>query len=477
MAALFFALPAPTHIGASRALNDDEKRQQPRNDGPTRRQLLAGAGAASLLAMTAISGPAQSAPGGTPTQTERRRVVLGFIPLVDCAPLVIAKEEGFFARHGLEVELSREPSWANIRDKVAVGALDGAHMLSAMPIAAALGIDSIAKPMVVALNLNLNGNAITLSRDVMERIGGIEPGQALAPARLKALIDADRQAGRRRLVLASVFPFSSHNYLLRYWLATGGIDPDADVRLVVVPPPQMVTQLAAGRIDGFCVGEPWNQRAAALGIGSIAVESHQIWNNHPEKVFAVGADWAARNPDTHQALLRALIEAAAWLDRPENRPLAARILARPDYVGVGEATVARSLSGQSGGEENHLFFRRAASFPWRSHADWLVTQMVRWGQVRDLAKACAVADSVYRPDLYRVAAASLGVAAPAIDRKSEGVRAEPWTLAAATAPIAMGPDQFIDRRVFDPTDLDGYLRALPFAQSRRDGEIDAALRA
>lgn len=329
------------------------------------------------------------------------------------------------------------------------------------------------------MSLDLNGNSITLSRYVVERLGGLESGAALDPARLKAVVDAERRAGRRRLVLASVFPHSSHNYLLRYWLASGGIDPDEDVRLVVVPPPQMVTQLAAGRIDGFCVGEPWNHRAAALGIGRIAVASHQIWNNHPEKVFAVAADWAARHPATHLALLRALIEACAWLDVPANRPIAARILALPQHVGVEEEALARGLAADGDGATpaTHIFYRNAASFPWRSHADWFATQMVRWGQLGDLTGARGAADRCYRPDLYRAAASALGLPAPIADRKVEGVHAGAWQLEAAPTPIAMGPDQFIDRRIFDPADFGGYLGELPFAQSRRAREPSSALRA
>ncbi len=426
--------------------------------------------------MSAVRGGSAAATACPGAGAGDARVALGFIPLIDCAPLLIAKEEGFFARHGLDVTLFREPSWANIRDKVAVGVLDGAHMLAAMPLAAALGLDPIAKPMVVGLSLNLNGNAITLSRAIVDRLGGIDPGQPLDPARLKALIDSDRKAGGRRFVLASVFSFSSHNYLLRYWLASGGIDPDRDVRLVVVPPPQMVAQLAAGRIDGYCVGEPWNQRAAALGIGSIAADTRAVWSDHPEKVFAVGAEWAARHPEVHIALLRALIEAAAWVDAAENRARAARILARPDYVGVDEETLIRSLAGAGGASDNHMFFRHAASFPWRSHAEWLVTQMVRWRQAPDLAASRAVAESVYRPDLYRLAAAALGVSAPLIDRKPEGVHDAPWTLAGTCGPIAMGPDQFADRRIFDPDHADAYLRDLPFTAPRRS-ESPAALTA
>jgi len=433
----------------------------------TRRRVLAGALGAAAMSGVALGRARRPA-------LEKPELALGFIPLTDCAPLVIAAEKRFFAREGLQVRLSREPSWANIRDKVAVGALDGAHMLGAMPIAATLGIDAIAKPMVTPINFNLNGDAITLSNAVADRLGGIAPGAALDPARLKALIDADRAAGRPKLVLAAVYAFSSHNYLLRYWLAAGGIDPDRDVKMVTVPPPQMVTQLAAGRIDGYCVGDPWNTRALMLGIGVIAARSRDIWNRHPEKVLGVTAAWAEAHPNTCRALVRALIGACAWLD--ENRAEAAHILARPNYVGADEATIAAALVGSGDVTANHIFFAGAASFPWRSHALWYATQMVRWRQARDLATAAAAAERTCAPDIYRAAAADLGIAAPTIDRKPEGAHAQAWTLADATAPIAMGADQFIDRRVFDPANLGGYLGDLPLAQSRRDREINAALR-
>lgn len=436
----------------------------------TRRGALIGAAALGAIGAMNSAMPARARGSGL----EKRELALGFIPLTDCAPLAAAVEKGFFAREGLAVRLAREPSWANIRDKVAVGALDGAHMLGAMPVAATLGIDSIAKPMFVPASFNLSGDAITLSNAVADRLGGMAPGSAVDPARLKALIEADRAAGRPKLVLASVYAFSSHNYLLRYWLAAGGIDPERDVRFVTVPPPQMVTQLAAGRIDGYCVGEPWNARALALGIGVTAARSKDVWNHHPEKVLGVTQAWAAAHPNTCRALIRALIAACAWLDG--NRAEAAHILSRHEYVGADEVTIAASLVGTAESPANHVFFAGAASFPWRSHALWYATQMVRWGQARDLAAAARAAEGAYAPEIYRAAAADLGIAAPTIDRKLEGAHVEPWTLTDATAPIAMGADQFLDRRVFDPADLGGYLGELPFARSRRIRESDSALR-
>ncbi len=436
----------------------------------TRRQVLASAAAFGALSVMSSLKPARA------ISLEKRELALGFIPLTDCAPLVMAAEKGFFAAEKLDVHLVREPSWANIRDKVAVGALDGAHMLGPMPIAATLGIDAIARPMVAPISFNLCGDAITLSNAVAERLGGIAPGQALDLARLKALVDSDRRAGRPKLVLASVYAFSGHNYLLRYWLAAGGIDPECDVRFVTVPPPQMVTQLASGRIDGFCVGDPWNTRAAMLGIGRVAAYSRHIWNSHPEKVLGLTQAWAAAHPNTTKALLRALIAACAWLDAPRNRAEAVHILARPQYVGADETTVAPALLGSGALPANHIFFAGAATFPWRSHALWYATQMARWGQARDLAAAARTAERTYAPELYRLAAADLGIAAPTVDRKPEGAHATPWTLDEATAPIAMGADQFIDRRVFDPADLGSYLGELPLAQSRRIRKPASALR-
>ena len=442
-----------------------------RNPGlVTRRGALLGA--AALGALGVMSGVIPARAAGV--RLEKSELALGFIPLTDCAPLAAAVEKGFFAREGLAVRLAREPSWANIRDKVAVGALDGAHMLGAMPVAATLGIDAIAKPMVAPITLSLGGDAITLSNAVADRLGGIAEDGALDPARLKALIESDRAADRPKLVLASVYAFSSHNYLLRYWLAAGGIDPGRDVRFVTVPPPQMVTQLAAGRIDGYCVGEPWNARALALGIGVTAARSKDIWNRHPEKVLGVTEAWAEAHPNTCRALVRALVAASAWLD--DHRAEAAHILARPHYVGADEATIAAALVGSAEAPANHVFFAGAASYPWRSHALWYATQMARWGHAPDLAAAARAAERTYAPELYRAAASDLGIAVPAIDRKQEGAHAAAWTLTEATAPIAMGADQFIDRRVFDPADLGGYLGELPFAQSRRTRESNSALR-
>jgi ABC-type nitrate/sulfonate/bicarbonate transport system substrate-binding protein len=383
---------------------------------------------------------------------------IGFIALTDCAPLIVAKEKGFFARHGLDVTLVREPSWANMRDKVALGALDAAHMLAPMPLAATLGAGGWKKPQITSFVLNLNGNAVTISAKLWDRLVEAEP--ALLYARqesanvLRRVIAADRKAGRPKLTFATVFNYSSHQIQLRYWLASAGIDPDRDVNLVVVPPPQMTDRLAAGEIDGFCVGDPWNSLAVLRGVGRILISGYEIWNNRIEKVIGVNRDWVERNPLVHKAMLMGLIEAAEWLDRPENRLEGVEIMAKPDYIGPEAAEAIRlgmlgvvryglDVSPEAM-PDFFVFNRYSANFPWRSQAEWYLTEMQRWKLIDPTIDVAAIADCVYRTDLYREAAAALDRPFPLIDRKPEGLHAGPWTLAQASAPITMGADLFFD---------------------------------
>jgi ABC-type nitrate/sulfonate/bicarbonate transport system substrate-binding protein len=386
---------------------------------------------------------------------ERPRVTVGFIPLIDCAPVLFAEVLGLYERHGLDVDLRREVSWSNIRDKVALGLLDAAHMLSPMPLATTLGIDSVNVPMIAAMTLHLNGNSITLSNALWREIEEAAPdlvGDRLATSgpldarALAAAIARRREFGKPIVTLASVFTFSSHNHLLRLWLASGGIDPDRDVRLTVVPPPHMVAHLSGGTIDGYCVGEPWNQQSATLGLGRIAATSRQLWDSMPEKVLGTTESWAQRHPKTLIALVKAIAEAGAWLDEPANRPEAARVLASPRYLNVPAEVIGRSLSLP----DFHVFHRQLANFPWRSHADWYLAQMVRWGQVAPRDDLRAVADRVFRSDVYRAAASELGLPCPLSDRKVEGAHGDPWILPTNGAPVAMGPDRFLDGSVFDP---------------------------
>jgi nitrate/nitrite transport system substrate-binding protein len=393
---------------------------------------------------------------------EKTELALGFIPLTDCAPLAIAQEKGFFRRYGLRVRLSREPSWANIRDKICCGILDGAQILAGMPLAASLGAEAFHQPMIAALSLNLNGDAITVSNALYQRMAEIDPAtmarRPLRAASLKKVIEADKAEGRPPLRFAMVYPSSSHNYLLRYWLASSGIDPDKDIRLGVVPPPSMTAYLASGRIDGYCVGEPWNSLAVERNVGRVLIASCEIWNNHPEKVFGVTREWAQAHPRTLQATIMALIEACRWLDEPGNRLEAARILAAREYVNAPEAVLAAGLMDRfryGPGEapkslpDFHVFHRYAANFPWLSHAEWILTQMLRWGQLKGQVDVRRAAAAVYRPDLYRRAAAGLGLACPPCDRKVEGLHDQPWLLASSTESFTLGPDRFFDGGLFD----------------------------
>lgn len=394
---------------------------------------------------------------------EKTDITLGYIPLTDCALLVVAQEKGFFVKHGLKVALRREVSWANIRDKVLVGALDGAHMLAPMPLAATLGLGSPVCPMIAPISLGVNGNAITVSNALYKDMAAADRGNACAPMSARSLdtVISDRKhSGKPLLTFAATFPFSMHNYMLRYWLAAGGIHPDRDMRIIVVPPPQMADALAAGAIDGFCVGEPWHQAAVTAGVGRIVITGYDVWNNAPEKVLGVAKSWADENPNTLDALVRALLEAAQWLDVPQNREPAAELLSR--YIDLPAGVIALPLLGKprlslDGASRDvpdfNIFHRYGANFPWVSHGVWCLSQMYRWGQFTVPCDIAAVARGVYRPDLFRKAAAALGVPAPARDMKREGGHGEPWTLDG----LALGADRFCDGRRFDPAQPDDYL--------------------
>jgi nitrate/nitrite transport system substrate-binding protein len=338
-----------------------------------------------------------------------------------------------------------------------------------MPLAATLDT-ARSQPMVTALSLDLNGNAITVSKELYGRMlatGREDLDTPTGSARAqKHVIDEDRAGGRPRLSFAVVFPHSSHNYLLRYWMADAGIDPDNDVRLIVVPPPQVGHYLRAGMIAGCCVGEPWNTLAVSEGLGRIVVTSYEIWNNHPEKVFAVTRNWAQSNPNAHQAVLMALLEAAAWLDDPANRPEACDLLSQGRYVNVPTDVLEKSLTGTllvsselgpRSAPDYNVFQRYAANFPWRSHAKWFLAQMLRWGELADSAGIEETSRSVYRPDVFRAAASALGIACPASDEKSEGSHDSVWTLPSDDGALEMGADRFMDGRQFDPQDVTDYV--------------------
>lgn len=374
---------------------------------------------------------------------------IGFLPLTDCAVLVAALERGFFEKYGLHVTLQREVSWANIRDRLAFGELDAAHMLAPMPLAATLGIDGLGIPMQAAFSLGLNGSAITVASPLMEAIREHYP-QALctAPVRahgLKRLLDAQTP---RKLVFGCVYPFSQHHYLLQAWLQDGGLVLGQDVEIRVIPPQQMVESLAQGQIDGYCAGEPWNQQAVSRGIGQVAVTSYDLWNNGPEKVLGVTQAWAEANPETHQALLCALLEAAHWLDEPHNRVRIAELLTRSEYLDVPLALIQPPLLGRyryAPDEPERLlpdfnvFARYAANFPWHSHGAYFLAQMHATGQLATLpADPAALLAKVYCTPLYRLAAETLSLPYPTVDYLPSTHCHAPWVLRDASQPIAMG---------------------------------------
>lgn len=381
------------------------------------------------------------------------RITAGFLPLTDSLLLLIAREKGFAAAQGIDLTLVREISWANIRDRVAVGQFDVAHMLAPMPIAAALELSPIDVPVIAPIALGLGGNAVTVSMPLWDRMQAAgAPPDFDARAVGAALRDVIRSAGPK-LRFGVVHPYSSHNYELRYWLAASGIHPARDVEIVILPPPLMADALAARRIDGYCVGEPWNSVAVAAGAGRIATVKAAIWAASPEKVLGAGALWAEKNPEALAALIRALHHAARWLGDRRNHAQAAAVLAKPEYLGQPEALLARALSGQIAADAATIvpvedFFvphARSANLPDPAHALWFYSQMVRWADVaHSPAKALAAAGS-YRPELYRAALQPLGEAGPGEPR----------------------PSRFFDGNPFDATRLEAYL-----AQQR---EIDLLL--
>ncbi|HLW91936.1 MAG TPA: CmpA/NrtA family ABC transporter substrate-binding protein [Roseiarcus sp.] len=399
-------------------------------------------------------------------------LTLGFIPLVDCAPLIVAKEKGFAESEGLSLSLARETSWANIRDRVMVGHFDAAHMLGPMPIASTLGIGHVETPMIAPFSLSLGGNAITLSREIFAAMEGAGASLQSGPAEMgQALAETLSQRARRGeppVVFAVVHPFSGHNYELRYWLAAVGIDPDRDVRIIVLPPSFMVDAALERQVDGFCVGEPWNSLAAEQGAGVIAVTKSALWRQGPEKVLGFRADFAERKPAVLASLLRAIYKAADWAGRQENYAELSRILASPSYLAAPTEIIARALRGRivrkAGAPASAIpdflaFHDHAANFPWQSHSLWFFSQMVRWGQTAYSPTLAEKARQVYRPDLYRAALAEMGVDLPRASAKVEGALKTKTPVASRFGAMMLGPDGFFDGRLFDPDEIEAYLRS------------------
>ncbi|WP_172122245.1 MULTISPECIES: CmpA/NrtA family ABC transporter substrate-binding protein [unclassified Devosia] len=399
------------------------------------------------------------------------QIVAGYVPLLDSAVLLAAEEFGFAESEGLHLHLVRETSWANIRDRVAIGHLDVAHMLGPMPISANLGLTPLDAAVIAPMALGLGGAAITMSMAVwaaMAAAGAPEDGSpGPVGAALREVVLRRHRAGEPRLRLAVVHPESAHNYALRYWLAASGIDPDRQVDIVIVPPPLQADALAAKRTDGFCVGEPYGSMAVARGVGRIVTTKGQIWQMSPDKVLGTRLQWAQRYPEQLAALLRAATRAARWCEDPANHSALASMLARDDRLGVEGDLLLRAITGRlefEAGKEHAMseFFvpySRAANFPWVSHALWFYSQMVRWGQVAHKPEHAARAAASYRPDLYRAALSGINMPVPGASSKIEGALAEPTEMGAIGGRLTLGPDMFFDAAQFDPDRLDDYIAA------------------
>jgi NitT/TauT family transport system ATP-binding protein/nitrate/nitrite transport system substrate-binding protein len=317
-------------------------------------------------------------------------VRLGFIPLLDCAVLAVAQAQGFFVEEGVAVELRPEPSWANIRDKLSAGLIEGAHALGPLVLASRLGLGAPCADLIAPMALNRGGAAITISTALQAAI-------ERTPGGLKA-VAAARPAGQP-VTFGVVFPFSLHSHLLRYWLARQGVEAGHDVRVIVAPPPQMAARLIAGELDGISVGAPWNRAAIEAGAGVQAATAAQAFPGAVDKVFAVRSDWAEANPQVLQATLRALIRGARWADAPDNREALAALLAGPAYLGQPQALIHRAL------ERDSVSF--AAAQPDGDGARWLLAEMIDARQVGESKTTSSLADAMMRPDLYAQACASL----------------------------------------------------------------------
>jgi ABC-type nitrate/sulfonate/bicarbonate transport system substrate-binding protein len=370
---------------------------------------------------------------------------IGLLRLTDGAPVIAAHEFGFFTEEGLEAELVVEPSWANIADKLAFGFLDAAVIVPPLAFAVQLGVRGTAQPLLIPYTISAGGNTVTLScalaREANERANrdGVSTVAALATS-----------LRERSTTLGIVHAYSTHNLLLRYWLATVGIEAGRDVKLAVVPPAHAVETLTSGQIAGFCAGAPWGEVARRAGVGATIATSRDIWRNAPEKALAVRARWAEEWPEALAGAIRALLRAAKFCDGPENAAYTAALLSRRRYLDVDPHAILAGLPGGMAPEKGCIFFRGAATFPWRSQGLWFLSEMRRWGLVDESIDLRALTERVYRPDLYRTALAQLGEPVPLLDWKHEGAHDVAWTAEATTAPIAMPADRFCDGAVFDP---------------------------
>jgi ABC-type nitrate/sulfonate/bicarbonate transport system substrate-binding protein len=345
--------------------------------------------------------------------SERQKLRIGFIPLADAAALLVAVDRGFAREEGIEVELIREVSWSNVRDKLNIGMFDAAHLLAPVAIASNLGIGHVRVPIIAPFNLGLNGNAITVTNALQKALQDKAEGDLADPkvsAKALAAIVAERKGkGLPLLKFGMTFPFSTHNYQLRFWMASGGVDPDEDVQMVVLPPPFMVESIKNGHVDAFCVGAPWNSVAVDLGVAHILHFVSEILQRAAEKMLAMRTAWANENPEVVYALVRAHKKAADFIENEANRDEVCKILSAPDRLNVAPEITRRTLDGRLKVSPNGVYResdrylmvgRRGAARPDRAQASWLYAQMVRWGQAPLSKELLLAARETFRPDIY-----------------------------------------------------------------------------
>ena len=424
--------------------------------GLTRRNLLKTTATAALIGAirTAFPSGAFAASAG-PEVTGAK---LGFIALTDSAALIIAKEKGLFEKHGMpDVEVGKQASWGATRDNLVLGGeangIDGAHILTPMPYLMQTGKvtqNNVPVPMSILARLNLDSQAISVAKDYAET------GAGLDSSKLKPAFAAKKAVGGE-VKVAVTFPGGTHDLWMRYWLAAGGIDPDKDVSVIVVPPPQMVANMKVGNMDAFCVGEPWNEQLVNQGIGFTACSTGEIWKRHPEKAFSMRTDWVEKNPNAAKAILMAIMEAQAWCDKMENKDELAKLVGKRQWFNVPPKDILGRLKGdinygngrvETGTDLYMKFWEDYASYPFKSHDAWFLAENIRWGKFAPDTDIKALVDQVNREDIWRAAAKDLGVAAADIPATS-----------------SRGKETFFDGKVFDPENPAAYLESLSIKAS------------
>jgi nitrate/nitrite transport system substrate-binding protein len=409
---------------------------------PTRRAFITRTGQTGLALLLAGLPRGWVGPVYASDAPETPAVRIGIIALTDCSSIVMAYELGLFKKYGIEATVSKEASWAVIRDRLNLGENQASHLLLGIAYSSTMGLlGSPVKPMIIPCYLNRNGQAITLKKEFLTK--GVK-----TPETIKPHAEAAKQAGTP-LTFAMTFPPGTHAMWMRYWLASGGIHPDKDITLITIPPAQMVANMKVGKMDGFCVGEPWNARAISDGIGFTAITTQQMWQDHPEKVLGFTVEFASKNPKTVKAVIRAVVEASQYIDKLENRSHVAEVVARPQYINTQKEVILGRMLGQYDYGDGRpaeqdkyymTFFDRHTNFPWKSHGIWWLTQFRRWGMLKEGVDYAGLANRVHRPDIYREVAREMSLDVPQEDMRQE---------------------TFFDGITFDPARPEEYARGFP----------------